>query len=375
MAFFKFRLPGQSSSALASEAVHSAPAESLEVLRQRARHRLIGSVVLVLAAVIGFPLLFDTQPRPMSVDTPIVIPERHSSASAASTAASLSSSATASTSVAGAVSSQPNTASASTSPLPASGVLDANEEVVSSSPRASEPAARPALTAQSGSAASSAAHAGAESGAFKVDFGKPSGVAPVASAPAASSATTLTSNSAFSGPSNGASLTPSAAAAKAADSAKMVAEAKPESKPEAKFEAKSEAKSDRKPENKPDIKAEAKADHKTESKADSKSDGKNDTKARDDAAKARALLEGKEPAKSSDERLVIQVGAYSDAAKMREARQKLEAAGFKTYTQVIEGKDGKRTRVRVGPFESKAEADKSAQKIRKLQLDTAILKL
>ena len=98
-------------------------------------------------------------------------------------------------------------------------------------------------------------------------------------------------------------------------------------------------------------------------------------KPRDEAAKARALLEGKEPAKANDERLVIQVGAYNDAAKVREARQKLEAAGFKTYTQVIDSKDGKRTRVRVGPFESKAEADKSAQKIRKLQLDTAILKL
>jgi DedD protein len=33
-------------------------------------------VVLVLVAVIGFPLLFDTQPRPVSVDTPITIPER-----------------------------------------------------------------------------------------------------------------------------------------------------------------------------------------------------------------------------------------------------------------------------------------------------------
>jgi len=42
---------------------------------------------------------------------------------------------------------------------------------------------------------------------------------------------------------------------------------------------------------------------------------------------------------------------------------------------VIDGKDGKRTRVRVGPFDSKAEADKSAQKIRKLQLEAVILKL
>ena len=73
MAFFKLRFPGQSASA---EAVTAGPNENIEVVRRRARHRLIGAVVLVLVAVIGFPLLFDAQPRPVAVDTPIVIPDR-----------------------------------------------------------------------------------------------------------------------------------------------------------------------------------------------------------------------------------------------------------------------------------------------------------
>ena len=55
----------------------ASPAESIEVMRRRARHRLIGAVVLVLAGVIGFPLLFDTQPRPVAVDIPIEIPDRN----------------------------------------------------------------------------------------------------------------------------------------------------------------------------------------------------------------------------------------------------------------------------------------------------------
>ena len=76
MAFFKFRFPGQTASA---EALTSGPNENLEVVRRRARHRLMGAVVLVLVAVVGFPLLFDTQPRPVAVDTPIVIPDRQSS--------------------------------------------------------------------------------------------------------------------------------------------------------------------------------------------------------------------------------------------------------------------------------------------------------
>ena len=75
MAFFKFRFPGQAAS---GEAVTSGPNENIEVVRRRARHRLMGAVVLVLVAVVGFPLLFDTQPRPVAVDTPIVIPDRQS---------------------------------------------------------------------------------------------------------------------------------------------------------------------------------------------------------------------------------------------------------------------------------------------------------
>jgi spermidine/putrescine transport system permease protein len=69
MPLFKLRKKVDEPKAAAS------PAESIEVMRRRARHRLIGAVVLVLVGVVGFPLLFDTQPRPVAVDIPIVIPE------------------------------------------------------------------------------------------------------------------------------------------------------------------------------------------------------------------------------------------------------------------------------------------------------------
>lgn len=52
------------------------PVQSIEAMRQRAKHRLIGTVVLVLAGIIGFPMLFDSQPRPVSVDVPIEIPDK-----------------------------------------------------------------------------------------------------------------------------------------------------------------------------------------------------------------------------------------------------------------------------------------------------------
>jgi DedD protein len=58
-----------------------------------------------------------------------------------------------------------------------------------------------------------------------------------------------------------------------------------------------------------------------------------------DGAKAKALLEGKAAA-SEHTKVNLQVGAFSDADKVREVRRKLEQAGLKTYIQVVEGKDG-----------------------------------
>ena len=76
MAFFKFRSKGPQGNE-ARGAAAAAPAESVESMRRRARHRLLGAAVLVLLGVIGFPLLFDTQPRPVAVDIPIEIPDRN----------------------------------------------------------------------------------------------------------------------------------------------------------------------------------------------------------------------------------------------------------------------------------------------------------
>jgi len=225
MAFFKFRKGGDE---------HPAPvpaAESVEALRKRARHRLIGAAILVLIGVVGFPLLFDNQPRPIAVDIAIEIPDK-----------------------------------AKVKPLST----------------ATQP------------------------------------TAPVV---------------------QGAVTPPAAPAAVTASAAKV------ESKPEPKVESKPEAKPEVKPVPAP---ASAKPAEKPA-----------------EAAKATA------PAA----RFIVQVGAFADVVKAREARQKLEKAGLKTYTQVVETPDGKRIRVRVGPYESKAEVDKVADKIKKLDLPAAILEL
>ena len=60
-------------------AAYVAPQEAAEAVRDartRARRRLMGATVLLLAGIIGFPLLFETRPRPIPVDLPINIPSR-----------------------------------------------------------------------------------------------------------------------------------------------------------------------------------------------------------------------------------------------------------------------------------------------------------
>ncbi len=57
----------------------AAPIDEVAIARTRARRRLMGAAVLVMAGVIGFPLVFETQPRPVPVDIPIEIPRKDGS--------------------------------------------------------------------------------------------------------------------------------------------------------------------------------------------------------------------------------------------------------------------------------------------------------
>lgn len=54
----------------------TAPADPVQQARTRARQRLIGAIVLLVIGIIGFPLVFETQPRPIPVDIPIDIPKK-----------------------------------------------------------------------------------------------------------------------------------------------------------------------------------------------------------------------------------------------------------------------------------------------------------
>ena len=237
-------------------------ADAVQSARTRARQRLIGAAVLVLAGIIGFPLLFETQPRPLPVDLPIEIPRKDNVPSLA-------------------MPTLPSEAQVQPPPEPARPAPPI-ERVITETP------------ADAGREVVSAASAPASAASVEPPL-KPKPVpvpAPRASAPLA-------------------------AAERAVDGAR--AQALLEGRPSAAHEATAPA--------------------------------------------------------ASAARFVVQVGAFAEPAALREARAKVEKLGLKTYTQVAETPAGTRTRVRVGPFATREEADRAAAKVKASALPAVVLTL
>ena len=286
MPFFNFRRIGSS---ISSSAALPAQNDSVEVIRKRAKHRLIGAAVLVLAGVVGFPILFDTQPRPIAIDIAIEIPGKNAV--------------------------KPLVAPTKQG---ASAVRSIDSSVAAASP------VSPASPAASAASAAPEKVTAASSLSSKEEIfieKKPPAI-----------------------------VLPTQVAIKNEAKSALTAELRPE------------AQSNAKPAVKPAVPV-------------------------NDGARAQALLNGQTAAPavavsattldtaSLENRMIVQVGAFADAAKAREVRLRLEKAGLKTYTQVVETKDGKRFRVRVGTFATKAEAEKASSKIKTLDLPASILTL
>ncbi|AYR25492.1 SPOR domain-containing protein [Herbaspirillum rubrisubalbicans] len=137
---------------------------------------------------------------------------------------------------------------------------------------------------------------------------------------------------------------------------------------------------------KPTEKSAAKTEHKEEPKREEPKKEAAKPKAPaatdDDAARALAILEGKSGAAAAPAekkpaaaggKFVIQVAALATQDKVNELRNKLSAAGIHSYTQKIATQAGDRTRIRVGPFASREEAERMGGRIKKLGLNATIV--
>lgn len=74
-----------------------------------------------------------------------------------------------------------------------------------------------------------------------------------------------------------------------------------------------------------------------------------------------------QPAKTGED-FVVQLGAFSNPVNARALQRKLLENKFKAYTDVITSSGGERTRVRVGPYDSREAAEKARQRMRALKL-------
>jgi len=69
---------------------------------------------------------------------------------------------------------------------------------------------------------------------------------------------------------------------------------------------------------------------------------------------------------------VVQLGAFSDPVKARQQQQGLVHKGTKAYTETLKTDKGEITRVRVGPFRTREEAEDAREKLKKLGLDGVV---
>lgn len=272
--------------------------------KKRARRRLIGAVALALAAVIGLPMLLDSEPKTLPDDIQIKIPSKDKPAEIAQ-----------------------NIAKPPLQSKEPDMQEDQVEEII-------EPVSKPAATKKE--------------------------------LPAVAPATVATVVAPTEKP--------------------VKPESRPESKSdtrsEAKTDAKTEAKSDPRPNAKTADKDVAKPERKPEIRPDAKSDNKPDTPkpaktvaGDDEAARAMAILEGKTASVKSGSHptYLIQVAALATQEKVDDLQSRLKAAGIASHTQKIAVNSGNIIRVRVGPFESKDDADKMRAKLAKLGLNGSLV--
>ncbi|PKO36437.1 MAG: SPOR domain-containing protein [Betaproteobacteria bacterium HGW-Betaproteobacteria-6] len=89
----------------------------------------------------------------------------------------------------------------------------------------------------------------------------------------------------------------------------------------------------------------------------------------DEAKRAAAILAGQtpdaKPVAKNGEYLIL-IGAFSNEANVRNLRSKLGEQGIKTFSEPLDTPQGKKTRVRAGPFASREAADKALDKMKRI---------
>lgn len=89
----------------------------------------------------------------------------------------------------------------------------------------------------------------------------------------------------------------------------------------------------------------------------------------DDAKRAAAILAGQADAKPGTAKggeYLILIGAFSSEDNVRNLKAKLGEVGVKSFSEPLDTPQGRKTRVRAGPFASREAADKALDKMKKI---------
>lgn len=70
------------------------------------------------------------------------------------------------------------------------------------------------------------------------------------------------------------------------------------------------------------------------------------------------------PAEADGSTFFVQIGVYSDAGNVKKLQDKLQAQGYKSFTEKIATSKGEKIRLRAGPFNSRFDAETALAKIK-----------
>jgi DedD protein len=83
-----------------------------------------------------------------------------------------------------------------------------------------------------------------------------------------------------------------------------------------------------------------------------------------DAKRAQALLEGQVAEPAADVPHVVLIGAFANPGNVQNLQKKLGELGLRVYTEPLDSPQGKKTRVRAGPFPNRAAAEKAVARMK-----------
>jgi DedD protein len=90
------------------------------------------------------------------------------------------------------------------------------------------------------------------------------------------------------------------------------------------------------------------------------------------ASRAEAASKSAAPTASREGSFVVQLGAFSTPAKAARQSEKVASQNFAAYTETVKSGKEEITRVRVGPFGRREEAEKTRERLKKLGFEGVV---